>query len=169
VSTTDRKAKHDSPKRGDVFEFRVSDGRLGYGVVVLGGGTPYIAIFKPLFTEPPSTADLADEQIALVGETMDALFYHGRWVVVDEGFPIPSSISFPNWKVNANGVPHTTNFDGNTFLPMRPEEADLLDYRFSRAPIAYQTALEAMHGLAEWREDYERLTPAYPARRMTRS
>jgi hypothetical protein len=156
------------PTRGDVFEFAVSDERLGYGVVVLGGGVPYIVILKSLYRDRPSLAELVADEIALVGETMDALFYHGRWVVVYEDFPIPASIPFPNWKVGINGVPHTTDFAGTKHRPMRAGEAELLDYKFSRAPIAYQTALEAIHGLAEWRDDYEKLTPAYAARRVIR-
>lgn len=163
------KRKRVVPKRGDVFEFAVSNGRLGYGLVVLGGATPYIVILKTLYQERPSRQELEADEIALVGQTMDALFYHGRWVVVYEDFPIPASVPFPNWKVGINGVPHTTDFDGETAWPMRADESDLLDHKFSRAPIAYQNALEALHGLAEWRDDYEKLTPAWAARRVTRT
>jgi hypothetical protein len=156
-------------KRGDAFEFSVSDGRLGYGIIVLGGGTPYVAILKSLHRERPSVEGLQRDEVVLVGQTIDGLFYHGRWTVIFRDFPVPDSIPFPNWKVGINGVPHTTDFDGQTAWPMRADEIDLLDYKFSRAPIAYQNALEALHGLAEWREDYEKLTPAWAARRVTRS
>lgn len=32
------------PRRSDVFELAVPDGRFGYGLVVEGGGVPYVAI-----------------------------------------------------------------------------------------------------------------------------
>ena len=153
---------------GDVFEFAVLDGRLGYGVVILGGGTPYIAMLKSLHRDRPTFAELIRDEIALVGQTMDALFFHGRWTIVYRDFPIPAFIPFPNWKVGIRGILHTTDFEGANYWPMRLGEAELLDYKFSRAPIAYQAALEAIHGLAEWRDDYEKLTPAYAERRVTR-
>jgi hypothetical protein len=153
---------------GDVFEFTVSDGRLGYGVIVLGGGVPYVIILKSLHATRPELTALCADEIALVGTTMDSLVYHGRWVVVYQGFPIPSRVPFPNWKVGTGAEVRTTDFSGNLSWPMRADEIDLLDFKFSRSPIGYQTALEAMHGLAEWREDYEKLTIGYAAKRVTR-
>jgi len=163
-----KRRKRVSLKEGDVFEFTVADGRLGYGVIVLGGMVPYVVILKNLWQSRPLLSELAEDEIALVGTTMDALVYHGRWVVVYSGFPIPTDVPFPNWRVQIDGVERTTDFEGERYWAMRPEEVGLLDYKFSRSPIAYQDALEAIHGLGEWREDYEKITPAYARQRITR-
>ena len=64
---------------------------------------------------------------------------------------------------------HTTDYNGNVLGPSTSEEIALLDNQFSRAPIAYQDALEAIHGLKPWDASYERLTPAYARARELRS
>ena len=61
---------------GDVFEFVVPDGRLGYGIIVKrgglpNGGTPYTAIFRSLFEARPDLNQLVRNEVALAGWTMD--------------------------------------------------------------------------------------------------
>ena len=41
--------------------------------------------------------------------------------------------------------------------------------RTSRAPIAFQKAIEALNDIGEWRDSYEKLTAAYVRRRVTRA
>lgn len=154
--------------RGDLFEFSAPDGRLGYGVVVIPGGVLHAAFMKTLHYTRPSSEELVADGIALVGTTMDSLFYHGRWNVITRNFPIPPNIPFPNWKVQINGELRVTDFEGQLHWPIRPGEIDLLDYKTSRAPIAFQKALEALNGIGDWRESYEELTLQYAARRVTR-
>jgi hypothetical protein len=154
--------------RGDLFEFSADDGRLGYGIVIIPGGVLHAAFMKTMHSKRPSNNELVADEIALVGTTMDALFYHGRWVVIAHDFPIPPDIPLPNWKVQINGELRTTDFEGQRHWPIRPDEIDLLDFKTSRAPIAFQKALEALNGIGEWRESYEELTPAYASRRVTR-
>ena len=81
---------------GDVFEFAVPDGRLGYGIMVKrgslpNGGTPNIAIFRSLFDARPDIDQLVRDEVALAGWTMDGLVYHGRWNVIAHGVPLPPS------------------------------------------------------------------------------
>ena len=153
---------------GDVFEFTASDGRLAYGVVVIGGKVPYVIILKSLHKTAPKLADLASDEIALVGWTMDALVHHGRWRVVMHDYPARPDIPYPNWKLDLEGNLCVTDFSGKHSLGrLRPDEAHL-DFRWSRAPIAFQLALEALHGFGEWREDYSKLLAANMGRQMTR-
>lgn len=156
------------PRRGDLFEFSTTDGRLAYGVVLAPGGVLNAFFLKTLHTSRPTIDVIATDDVALIGATMDALFYHGHWVIIDHNFPIPEHLPFPNWKVAINGELHATDFDGKSVWPIRPDEIDLLDYKFSSAPMVFQDALEALNGIGEWREEYEPLTPIYAKRRMTR-
>lgn len=165
----DSKRKRVKLRQGDLFELSVSDGRLGYGLVIIPGGVLYAAFFKSLHGSRPDIASLLADEIALVGTTMDSLFYHGRWSVIARDQPIPAAIPFPNWKVKIGGELRTTDFEGRTHWSMRPDEIELLDYKFSRAPLGYQDALEALNGLGEWQDSYDKLTPAYAARRVTRA
>ena len=51
-------------------------------MIVLGGDVPYVIILRSIHHKQPQLAELAKDGIALVGQTMDALIYHGRWSIV---------------------------------------------------------------------------------------
>ncbi len=155
-------------RRGDLFEFSVLDGRYGYGLVVIPGGVLYAIFFQGLHVSRPEIASLLCDEVALVGTTMDSLFYHGLWTVVAHDQPLPAKIPYPNWKVKIGTEMRTVDFERAHNWAMQKDEIDLLDYQFSRAPVGYQNALEALNGLRAWEEHFEKLTPAYAARRETR-
>lgn len=155
-------------RRGDLFELSVSGGRLGYGLVIIPGGVLYAAFFRNLYSSRPEISSILSDQIGLVGQTMDSMFYHREWSIIAQDQPIPEAVPFPNWKVNIGDKLRTTDFDGNNHWPMRPDEVDLLNYKFSMTPLIYQHALEALNGLGEWRESYDKITISYAARCVTR-
>jgi hypothetical protein len=167
--SADSKRKRVKLRQRDLFEFSVTNGQLAYGMVIIPGGVLYAAFFRGLHSSRPGIAVAVADEVALVGTTMDSEFYHGRWSVIAHDQPIPRAIPFPNWKVKIGEELRTTDFEGRNHWPMRPEEADLLDYKFSQSPLEYQDALEALNGLREWQVNYDKLTPAYAARRMTRA
>jgi hypothetical protein len=159
-------------REGDVFELSLPDGRLGYGVIVKrgvlpSGGTPYMAIFRSAYDHRPDLAEIAKDEVALAGWTMDGLVYHGRWKVIGADFPIPS-IPFPNSKVEIDRKFYVVDVEGEVIGLATPHELDLLDYQFSRAPISFQDAFEALHGFGEWQDHFDKLTPAYARARITR-
>ena len=156
------------PREGDIFEFDVPEGRRGYGVVVVGGGVPYVIILRSLHGGRPSMAELRVDDIALVGWTMDALIHHGRWRIVYSGCPPRPDIPYPNYIVGLAGDLMVTDFRGKFLDRPRDGELGLLEYQSSRAPISYEKALLALHGFGEWRGDYDRLTADYVRRRATR-
>lgn len=165
---SEAKGKRVKLKRGDLFEFSASDSRLGYGVVVSPGGV-LEAIFLPtLHVSQPPLEVLARDQPALIGSTMDALFFHRRWVVVGHDFPLANDLPFPNWKVRMNGELYAADFEGRTLWPIQAEEVELLDFKSSASPITYQHAVEAMNGLRAWEDYYDALTFDYAKRRVTR-
>jgi hypothetical protein len=155
--------------QGDLFEVSGEDGRLGYGIVTMPGGVLHAAFMKTMYAERPSIETILADEIALVGTTMDSLFFHGRWVVIAHDQPLPQDIPFPNWKVQINGELRTTDFEGLRHWPIRPDELGLLDFKTSRAPIAFQRAIEALNGIGKWRDSYDKLTLAYARRRVTRT
>ncbi|HET6943651.1 MAG TPA: Imm26 family immunity protein [Sphingomicrobium sp.] len=172
MSDKDKTRKRIRLSEGDLFELTVPDGRLGYGVIVKrgglkNGGAPYIAIFGSLHGERPDTSSIVADKIVLAGWTMDALVYHGRWNVIAHGVPLPR-IPFPNFKVRMDGKFYVTDVEGQLIDDASASEQELLDFQFSRAPIGFQTAFEALHGFADWQDNYDRLTPAYARARVTR-
>ena len=170
ADTKRRKRKRLVLKEGDIFEFGVPDGRLGYGVIVMpNSGVPYVIILASLHQSRPSIAEIAGDQIALVGWTTDALIYHDRWRIVGHDFPRRIDIPFPNWKVGMEGKTYVTDVTGELIDEATPEEEGLLDYQFSRSAISYQNAFEALSGFNEWDESHEKITPAYARQRITRA
>jgi hypothetical protein len=157
---------------GDVFEFAVPDGQLGYGIILKqgglkNGGTPYIAMFSSVHEKRPDLDKVVSEDVILAGWTMDALVYHGRWTVIAHDMPLPR-VPFPNFKVQSGEKFYVTDVDGQRIGEATKAEIKLLDYKFSLAPVGFQHAFEALHGFGEWQEDDEKLTPAYCQARITR-
>ena len=156
------------PKRGDIFEIPGPDSS-GYGVVVVGGGVFYTAIFRNMFSARPKFDQLVSEEIGLVGWTMDALLFHRRWSIVARQSELPTEIPYPNWKVRIGEDLFTTDFRGDVLGPIRPEEEAVLDFKFSTSPIAYENALLALNGFQPWVAMYDKLTVSYARQYCFRS
>lgn len=169
---TKKKRKRIKLSDGDVFELGLPDGRFGYGIVVKrgklkNGGTPYVAVFGSAHEERPDLAEIVADRVALAGWTMDALIYHGRWTVIGQSLSVPA-VPLPNFKVEVAGKIYATDVDGKLIDEATSDERDLLDNKWSRAPIAFQNAFEALHGFRDWKEDYNELTPDYARARVMR-
>ena len=162
------KRKQIKPCRGDLFEFAAGDGRYGYGLIVIPGDVFYAIFFRSLHNLRPEAASLAADEIALVGATTDSHFYNGQWTIIARDQPLPEKIPFPNWKVHMGGEIRTVDFESTNSWPMRIDEIDLLDFQFSRSPVGYEEALEAINGIREWDDSFNKLTVTYAMRRETR-
>src|SRR5689334_7939353 len=97
------KRKRVKLQEGDLFEFVIPDGRLGYGIIVKrgarkNGGNPYVAVFNSAHRTRPDLSDVTSDEVALAGWTMDALIYHGQWNVIARDLAIPI-VPFPNFQV----------------------------------------------------------------------
>lgn len=163
--------KHQSPPRtGDVFELRTPDGRFGYALVVEGGSVPYIAIFSRLHDSRRAFFDeLMDDEIALVGWTMDSWFYHNRWLIVGNLDAERLDVPRPNYIVGIDGEPHVTDFRGKVLGPPTNDEKVLLGHRASRAPLGFQNAFLALHGYRGWDAGDDTLTAGNARLRMSRA
>lgn len=151
---------------GDIFEIPIPDGRRGYGQVIVGGKVFYIAVFRGLHHVQPDLGELIQDDILLVGWTVDALIYHGEWKIVGNRPPTSPRVPFPSYKVLVNGRPCTHDFNGDNFRPATPRDLELLENKTTVAPIRYQNALLAFHGFGEWRSDYNELTAQHARHRV---
>jgi len=152
-------------KTGDVFEIPAPDGRHGYGQVIVGGAVFYVVIFRELYDARSDLDDVLKGELLLVGWTLDALIYHGRWKVVGNR-PAIARVPFPNYKVRVKGVPHVHDFNGENYRLATEHDWELLNNKSTVSPIRYQKALLAHHGIGEWRSDYEALTVEHARRRV---
>jgi hypothetical protein len=172
MADTTKKRKRIKLSEGDLFELNLPDGRFGYGIIVKrgklnNGGTPYIAVFASAHKERPNLASLVGEPVALMGWTTDALVYHDQWRVIAHNLPRPN-LPLPNFKVEMGGKFYVTDTNGRVIDEATPSERELLDYKSGRAPIAFQNAFEALHGLRDWQENYDELRANYSQARIAR-
>jgi hypothetical protein len=157
------------PRRGDVFEIETPDGKFGYGLVVEGGGCPYIAILDEVYVQRPPIEELAGKEVVLAGWTMDSWFYHGRWTVIGATDPAQFNVPFPNYVVGIEGELHVTDYKGTILGKIRTAEVGVLDNQSIRVPVGFQNAFLAMHGYQDWNENFEKLTVVYLRERMMRA
>ncbi len=144
-------------KRGDIYRFDLDEERYGLGQVVEPGGVFYTIILADPVGHDFQLDMVDTRRILLCGWTMDALLFHERWHVVGN-LPVPDdAIPYPCVKVGREGEPWIADFRGKLLRPATQFEWDHLDYQTSRAPIAYQNAFKAHHGLAEMELHYSDL------------
>jgi hypothetical protein len=153
-------------RSGDIFEIPLSDCRLGYGQIIIDGNVLYVAVFRNIYPALPDLDELINSDILLVGWTVDALIQHGDWKIVGNRQPIVDRVPLPSYKVSLNGARYLHDFSGNDRRPATDDEWELLDYKTTVAPIRYQKALLAHHGLVEWLQEYEHLTAEHARRRQ---
>lgn len=138
-------AKRLKLKTCDIFWIPLYNGKFCFGQIFgpISNGNFAIIVFDHLRDDmmyDPTT--IMDSRIILLGHTMDALFSHKRWGVVDN---IPRTFEFlelPIFKVGDTDNLRIIDFWGNFIRKGLPEEDAKYSYRFSRSPIGYQNAMD---------------------------
>ena len=142
-------------KSGDIFRFAVESNISGFGQVLLSDIIQFIVVFEPLFDSDTGAHPARTSQTLLAGWTSDALFWHGRWEVVDNVPPI--HYRFPEYIVEIEGRTWVTDINGHPIRLATPAEAKELTLSFSSAPIAFERAFKAHHGFLPWDSRYQEL------------
>ena len=142
-------------KRGDIYRFDVDDRRYGLGQVIEPGGVFYTTVLREPVSHAVDLRDVDTADILLCGWTMDALLFHGRWKVIGN-LPVPEDqIPRPCSKVQVGPERWISDFRANLLRPATEYEWDQLEFHSSHAPIRFQNAFLAYHGLAERLPHYE--------------
>ena len=154
---------------GDIFSLALSNGEVGHGFIAdihpqsRKTPTPYIAIFKPDANPMDTGKSFGPDHFLLVGWTMDALFHHKRWSVVGCSEK-PDTLPRPHFQVGIDSVRYVTDFYGTPLRKASKAEVEFYDLQSFSAPIGFQNAYEAVLGLREWEERFDRLTIAHAMR-----
>jgi hypothetical protein len=164
--TSSRTSRSIKVRKGDIFDIPAPDGRRGYGQVIVDGKVFYIAVFSEIYQVQPNLDELIEGDILLVGWTLDALIFHGRWKIVGNRSPIAERVPFPSYKVLVNGKPCVHDFDGENYRPATSRDLEVLENKTTVSPITYQKALLAHHGFETWERDYDELTVQHARRRV---
>jgi hypothetical protein len=158
------KAQKNDLKVGDVFRFEVA-GLTGCGHIVVSGDTLYVIIYSDTYPNISCYDELGlRARIALCGWTLDGLIYHGRWKIIGNG-PVPDAIPRPCYKVGIEGVLWVESFDGSIERKATERDNERLDYRTTVAPVRFEKAWAALHGLLEWDPSFDKIRADYALER----
>ncbi|MDC7826262.1 Imm26 family immunity protein [Pseudomonas sp. BLCC-B13] len=147
-------------KNGDIVEIPIDDFRVGFAHVIKKGKTLDLVVFLDAHekSETPDLSHITSSKVALLGESTDALIWHGYWRIIGNLKPNYKHLPWPNFKVRVNGTYIIENYSGEFLREATENDLALYDNRHSRAPIGYQNALQSIHGVRDWNESYEKLS-----------
>jgi hypothetical protein len=152
----------------DIFELPINSNLVGYGQIVRAGKVLYVVIFEEAYprTEGVDIQKVAAGNIFLVGHTLDARLYHGMWKLMGNVPVNTARIPFPCYKLElySEGMV-VVDFDDIVMRKANKYEENLLTFRTTRAPIGFEHALQAKHGVRPWDPDDEELTIKFVKKR----
>ena len=148
---------------GDVFAIEIDEARYAYGQIILKSHTAfplYICVFEPAFplNDPADSTTICRSEIALVGGTADGRIYHGMWKVIGNAAPVSDRIPRPYFTVLIRGQAVLEDFDGTIVRTATPNDIRMYGKRWSRAPMGFELATKALHGVGKWEDSYSKLT-----------
>ncbi|HYG29065.1 MAG TPA: Imm26 family immunity protein [Allosphingosinicella sp.] len=140
---------------GDIFRFSAGTDGYGYGQVLVTDIIQYIVVFEPVFSSTATIEEVIREDRLLAGWSSDALMWHGQWLIVGNAPPI--DFTFPQYKIQIEGQTWVTDFKGKSLRLATTDEARDLRFHTSNAPITFERAFKAYHGLLPWKAHYDEL------------
>lgn len=145
-------------KRGDIFEFQISENSLAYGQITseINGEILVIIIYKSLYSKRPDISEIVDDEILLFGNTFDAKLYHKHWIVIGNEELNLDKIEYPYYKIGVDPV-FVEDFEKNKLRKATKEEESKLAYRSNVAPVRFELALKAYYKIIPWNEKFDNL------------
>lgn len=150
---------------GNVFSIPVDDRRHGHGQIVARYGrfNYYFAVFEQLYSSDTELRldEIVSDKISFLALSLDILIEIGRWKTLGNG-PIPPDLPLPAYRESYSSPRprvDVVDYSGQRRRPSTTVEAALLPNRIVFAPIRFEKALKALHGLTPWDSDYDRLRP----------
>lgn len=149
---------------GDVFLIPLDDERSGAGQVVgrYGDDAYYFALYYRTYpnTQRPEASAVLNDEIAILGLSMDARFSDGTWTVIGNQ-PVSDDVPLPAYResVGAPDRVDIVDYSGKVRRRSSPSEANSLRTRKVVAPIRLERALRARAGLEPWLDAYAELEP----------
>jgi hypothetical protein len=140
---------------GDVFRFSADADGHGYGQVLVTDIIQYIVVFEPVFSPTVLISKVLSAKRLLSGWSSDALIWHGQWHIIGNAPPI--EFVFPQYKIEIEGRTWITDFKGRALRLATKEEAIRLRFHTSSAPVTFERAFKAYHGLLPWKAHYDEL------------
>jgi hypothetical protein len=150
---------------GDVFAIPIDDDRVGFGYVV--GEHPgldlHVAVFGAAHARDstPPLEEIVKQGPAFLAHTTDTMIRYGRWWTVGNVEPAAERWPVPAYRMH-HGGPHSDEqiWDYELERHRAPRDAEELERALrpiSYAPQKFQRALQALHGIGDWEDEFEEL------------
>lgn len=145
-------------KEGDLFEIKIAECVLVYGQIVSTFKKNAISIicFAGTYDRRPEVEEIINKEILLFGNTFDAKFYHGDWVVFANEKSKLIEVKMPYYKIGTDSI-YVEDFFENRIRRASKEDLNLLRYRNYIAPIRFESALKAYYKYIDWADVYDEL------------
>ena len=142
-------------KEGDVFTIPIDGNTQGYGQIVkIPDKYSFImVVFEGKWSknDTVSIEAIINTPILFIGFTLDALLYHGRWVIIGNITSNLGLIVIPYYF--KMGLPTESqqliNYKLEVLRMATQQESDLLYRHHGRSPIGYQKMLQAYYGIGD--------------------
>lgn len=153
-------------KTGDIFTIPIDDSRISIGQIINkpNKDSLIIVVYDVILDKNviPTLKDLCNNDILLLGHTLDAKLYHKHWVIIGNYSDNINKIYLPYYKL---GTPpkdiYIVNFKGESLRRATASEFNALNYQSIVAPIRYENAVKAHFNLLDWDDVYNNLLYSY--------
>lgn len=149
---------------GTVFSMELGEGRYGLGLVTEATplGEYFIVVFDTLSPDHEFCEweqELERAKPVLAGLTLDAKFFHGNWVAVGKATDaFLARIPHPLYSVLWSGKPVIERIDASKATRHEIKHGGAKPVpRITSAPVVFDDALRAQHGLAPWEAHFDQL------------
>lgn len=146
---------------GDIFTIQVSEDKIGFGQIIEipNKDNFIIAVYKTIYTgkDWPSLQEIVEDEVLLLGYTLDAKLYHKHWKIIGNLSLPPGKVKLPFFRLGTAPDYKLVDYKGQVIKNIGLELFNCLNYQTVIAPVRYENALKAYHGLNEWRAEYDDL------------
>jgi hypothetical protein len=146
-------------KIGDIFLVPIDEGRFVFGQIIDEyKATLLVAIFEGVFRRGIDTiAELKKRSPILLASTFDALLHNGSWPILGADLDSLRECERPEFLVGSNESCLVEDFHGRVMRKASAQDVEQLGYRNVVAPIRVQRATQAVNGVGEWQDSFDRL------------
>lgn len=153
-------------KKGDVFTISLDKSKMCFGQVVdIIDEAVLICIYDLVVDKKgiiPSLKVLESKDIALLGYTLDAKFYHKHWKVIGNKTDNLNTVYLPYYKIGTPPIDiYIVNHRGERVKEANVKEFEELEYQEVLSPAMFEDVIKGYFNLMEWDNDNYGLLYSY--------
>ena len=149
-------------KVGDIFTIPIEENKISFGRIINlpNKSNLFIVIYDYIseLNNIPKLTEIIKKEIIILGCTLDAKLYHKHWVIIGNCTDNILDIRLPIYKFGlSDSDMYITNYKGVVIRKASIDEFDILDYKYCRAPVGFESVLKAYYKNQHLEPDDEKL------------